>query len=164
MMNKRKTRFGAWKVVAVLPIVALLLMVGCKPAADKNVVQEEIPFEASNVDQSKPIDANTDDVFEMVEVAPEFPGGTEALYRYLAGNVKYPEKAKADGTEGRVIVSFVVEKDGSVTDAQVRRGVSNEVDAEALRVVQGMPKWTPGMQQGTPVRVHYNLPITFKLQ
>lgn len=164
MMNKSKTRFGAWKVLAALPVVALLLMVGCKPAADKNVVQEEIPFEASNVDQSEPLDANTDEVFEMVEVAPEFPGGTEALYKYLAGNVKYPEKAKADGTEGRVIVSFVVEKDGSVTDAKVMRSVSDEVDAEALRVVQGMPKWTPGMQQGTPVRVHYNLPITFKLQ
>ena len=164
MMNKSKTRFGAWKVLAALPVAALLLTVGCKPAADKNVVQEEIPFEASNVDQSEPLDANTDEVFEMVEVAPEFPGGTEALYKYLAGNVKYPEKAKADGTEGRVLVSFVVEKDGSVTDAKVMRSVSDEVDAEALRVVQGMPKWTPGMQQGTPVRVHYNLPITFKLQ
>lgn len=164
MMNKTKTSFGAWKVLAALPVAALLLMVGCKPAADKNVVQEEIPFEYSGEDKSAPIDADTDQVFQVVEVDPEFPGGTEALYKYLAGNVKYPEKAKADGTEGRVIVSFVVEKDGSVTDAKVMRSVSDEVDAEALRVVQGMPKWTPGMQQGTPVRVHYNLPITFKLQ
>ena len=163
MMNKSKTRFGAWKLAAALPVVALLLMVGCKPAADKNVVQEEIPFEASNVDQSEPLDATTDEVFEMVEVMPEYPGGTEGLYKYLAENVKYPEKAKADGTEGRVIVSFVVEKDGSVTDAQVRRGVSDEVDAEALRVVQGMPQWKPGMVEGKPVRVNYNLPINFKL-
>ena len=163
MMNKTRTRFGAWKLAAALPVVALLLMVGCKPAADKNVVQEEIPFEASNVDQSEPLDATTDEVFEMVEVMPEYPGGTEGLYKYLAENVKYPEKAKADGTEGRVIVSFVVEKDGSVTDAQVRRGVSDEVDAEALRVVQGMPQWKPGMVEGKPVRVNYNLPINFKL-
>ena len=164
MMNKMKTRFGAWKAVAALPVMALLLMVGCKPAATENFDQEEIPFEASNVDVSAPLDANTNEVFSVVEVEPEFPGGVEALYKYLAENIKYPVLAKEKGTQGRVYVTFVVEKDGSVTDAKVLRGVSEEVDAEALRVINAMPKWKPGMQQGVPVRVQYNIPIVFKLQ
>ena len=164
MMNKMKTRFGAWKAVAALPVMALLLMVGCKPAATENFDQEEIPFEASNVDVSAPLDANTNEVFSVVEVEPEFPGGVEALYKYLAENIKYPVLAKEKGTQGRVYVTFVVEKDGSVTDAKVLRGVSEEVDAEALRVINAMPKWKPGMQQGVPVRVQYNIPIVFKMQ
>lgn len=164
MMNKTTTRFGAWKALVALPVAALLLMVGCKPAATENFDQEEIPFEASNVDVSAPLDANTNEVFSVVEVEPEFPGGVEALYKYLAENIKYPVLAKEKGTQGRVYVTFVVEKDGSVTDAKVLRGVSEEVDAEALRVINAMPKWKPGMQQGVPVRVQYNIPIIFKLQ
>ena len=164
MMNKMKTRFGAWKAVAALPVMALLLMVGCKPANGEAVEQEEIPFEATKVDESAPLAANTDEVFKVVEVDPEFPGGVEALYKYLAENIKYPVLAKEKGTQGRVYVTFVVEKDGSVTDAKVLRGVSEEVDAEALRVINAMPKWKPGMQQGVPVRVQYNIPIIFKLQ
>ena len=164
MMNRKKTRFGAWKAVAALPVVAVLLMVGCKPSGEKSVDQEEIPFESSNVDESASQDVNTEEVVSFAEVEPEFPGGIEALYKYMQDNVKYPEKAKAGKIEGRVIVAFVIEKDGSVTNAKVVRGVSDEIDAEALRVVSAMPKWKPGTQQGTPVRVQYNLPITFKLQ
>ena len=156
MMNRKKTRFGAWKALAALPVVAVLLMVGCKPAGEKNVEQEDTAIVYSDV--------NTEEVVSAVEVDPEFPGGIEALYKYMADNVKYPEKAKADGTEGRVIVTFVIEKDGSVTNAKVLRGVSEEIDAEALRVVSAMPKWKPGTQLGTPVRVQYNLPIYFKLK
>lgn len=164
MINRKKTRFGAWKLLAVLPVAALLLMVGCKPATEKAVDQEEIPFEYSGEDKSAPMDADTDQVFQVVEVDPEFPGGIEALYKYMVDNVKYPEKAKADKIEGRVFVAFVIEKDGSVTNAKVVRGVSDEIDAEALRVVSAMPKWKPGTQQGNPVRVQYNLPIVFKLK
>ncbi len=164
MMKRKKTRFGAWKVFAALPVMVLLLMVGCKPATEKAVDQEEIPFEYSGEDKSAPMDADTDQVFQVVEVDPEFPGGIEALYKYMVDNVKYPEKAKADKIEGRVFVAFVIEKDGSVTNAKVVRGVSDEIDAEALRVVSAMPKWKPGTQQGNPVRVQYNLPIVFKLK
>lgn len=164
MMNKSKTRFGAWKAVAALPVMALLMMVGCKPATEKAVDQEEIPFEYSGEDKSAPMDADTDQVFHVVEVDPEFPGGMEALIKYLSENIKYPEQAKKDKIQGRVYISFVVEKDGSVADAKVLRGIGGGCDEEALRVVNAMPKWTPGKQRNTPVRVQFNLPVAFKLQ
>ena len=164
MMNKTKTRFGAWKVLVALPVVALLTMVGCKPATEKAVDQEEIPFEYSGEDKSAPMDADTDQVFQVVEVNPEFPGGMEALIKYLSENIKYPEQAKKDKTQGKVYISFVVEKDGSVADAKVLRGIGGGCDEEALRVVNAMPKWTPGKQRNTPVRVQFNLPVAFKLQ
>jgi len=164
MMNKTKSRFGAWKALAALPVAAVLLMAGCQPANGEAVEQEEIPFEATNVDESAPLDANTDEVFKAVEVDPEFPGGEEALYKYLAENIKYPEKAKNDKVEGRVYITFVIEKDGTVSDAKVLRSVNEELDAEALRVINAMPKWKPGTQRGVPVRVQYNIPINFKLQ
>lgn len=164
MMNKTKSRFGAWKALAALPVAAVLLMAGCQPANGEAVEQEEIPFEATNVDESVPLDANTDEVFKVVEVDPEFPGGEEALYKYLAENIKYPEKAKNNKVEGRVYITFVIEKDGNVSDAKVLRSVNEELDAEALRVINAMPKWKPGMQRGVPVRVQYNIPISFKLQ
>lgn len=164
MMNKKQSRFGAWKALAALPVAALLMMAGCQPANGEAVEQEEIPFEATNVDESAPLDANTDEVFKVVEVDPEFPGGEEALYKYLAENIKYPEKAKKNKVEGRVYITFVIEKDGTVSDAKVLRSVNEELDAEALRVINAMPKWKPGMQRGVPVRVQYNIPITFKLQ
>ncbi len=164
MMNKTKTRFGAWKVLAALPVVALLTMVGCKPATEKAVDQEEIPFEYSGEDKSAPMDADTDQVFQLVEVDPEFPGGMEALTKYLSENIKYPEQAKKDKIQGRVYISFVVEKDGSVADAKVLRGIGGGCDEEALRVVNAMPKWTPGKMRNTPVRVQFNLPVAFKLQ
>lgn len=164
MMNKTQSRFGAWKALAALPVAAVLLMAGCQPANGEAVEQEEIPFEATNVDESAPLDANTDEVFKVVEVDPEFPGGVEALYKYLAENIKYPEKAKNNKVEGRVYITFVIEKDGSVSDAKVLRSVNEELDAEALRVINAMPKWKPGTQRGVPVRVQYNIPIYFKLQ
>lgn len=164
MMKRKKTRFGAWKTLAALPVAALLMMVGCKPATEKAVDQEEIPFEYSGEDKSAPMDADTDQVFQVVEVDPEFPGGMEALTKYLSENIKYPEQAKKDKIQGKVYISFVVEKDGSVADAKVLRGIGGGCDEEALRVVNAMPKWTPGKQRNTPVRVQFNLPIVFKLQ
>ena len=164
MMNKTKSRFGAWKALAALPVAAVLVMAGCQPANGEAVEQEEIPFEATTVDESAPLDANTDEVYKVVEVDPEFPGGVEALYKYLAENIKYPVMAKNNKVEGRVFITFVIEKDGNVSDAKVLRSDNEELDAEALRVINAMPKWKPGMQQGVPVRVQYNIPITFKLQ
>ena len=100
---------------------------------------------------------------EAVEEAPEFPGGVNAMMDYLRGNLKYPESAKKNKQEGRVFIGFVVEKDGSVTNVNVLRGVCEELDNEAVRVVKAMPRWTPGMNEGKPVRVQYTLPIVFKL-
>ncbi len=115
----------------------------------------------------KPVKANleqdTATIYVVVEQDPEFPGGMESLYQYLAGNVKYPAEAKANKIEGRVYVTFVVEKDGSVTNARIIRSPHESLSAEALRVVQAMPKWRPGRTGGKPVRVQFNLPINFKL-
>ena len=100
----------------------------------------------------------------LVETSPEFPGGVEALYRYMAENIRYPEQAKIDGVQGRVFVRFVIDTDGSVKDAKVLRGIGSGCDEEALRVVNAMPKWRPGTVDGKPVRAEYNLPINFQLK
>ena len=103
-------------------------------------------------------------VFDVVEQMPQFPGGVGELMKFLSETVKYPEAAEKTGTQGRVIATFVVETDGSISGAKVVKGVSPELDTEALRVINAMPKWTPGMQKGKPVRVKYTIPITFRLQ
>mgnify|MGYP003412864597 FL=1 len=103
-------------------------------------------------------------IFEVVEQNPAFPGGDEALMEYLKKNLKYPSVAQDNGIQGRVIVQFVVNKDGSIVDPKVIRSVDPSLDKEAMRVVQAMPKWTPGRQRGKTVRVRFTLPVTFRLQ
>lgn len=105
-----------------------------------------------------------DSVYKVVEFMPEFPGGVQALMQYLGSNIKYPEQAKKDSVQGRVFISFVIEKDGQVSNAEVLRGIGGGCDLESLRVVNSMPKWSPGKDEnGNPVRVAYNLPVKFKL-
>ena len=103
-------------------------------------------------------------VFTVVEQMPMFPGGDAALMSYLANNIHYPTVAAENGVQGRVIVGFVVERDGSITDVSVLRGVDSALDREAMRVVKGMPRWTPGKQNGSAVRVKYQVPVMFRLQ
>ncbi|MDN4754339.1 energy transducer TonB [Porphyromonadaceae bacterium W3.11] len=105
-----------------------------------------------------------DHVFEYLEEMPEFPGGMTALMKWLNKNMKYPAIAQENNIQGRVMVSFIVEKDGSVTDVKVARGVDPNLDKAAVEVVKKLPKWKPGMQTGKPVRCRYALPVTFKLQ
>lgn len=103
-------------------------------------------------------------VFDVVEQMPSFPGGQSALMQYLSSNIKYPVVAQENGVQGRVVVSFVVERDGSITDVQVARSVDPSLDREAQRVVRNMPRWIPGKQNGQAVRVKYNVPVAFRLQ
>lgn len=103
-------------------------------------------------------------VFDVVEQMPTFPGGQQALMTYLGKNIKYPTIAQENGVQGRVIIQFVVERDGSITDVHVARGVDPYLDKEAVRVVKGMPKWLPGKQNGKSVRVKFTVPVMFKLQ
>ena len=103
-------------------------------------------------------------VFDVVEQMPSFPGGDAELMKYLSTHIKYPVVAEENGVQGRVVVSFVVEKDGSITDVKVVRSVDPSLDKEATRVVKSMPKWIPGKQNGSPVRVKFNVPVSFKLQ
>lgn len=103
-------------------------------------------------------------VFDIVEQQPLFPGGPAALTKYLSENTKYPVVAQENGVQGRVTVQFVVEKDGSISDVHVLRGVDPSLDKEAVRVVKSMPRWTPGKQNGITVRVNYRVPVLFRLQ
>ncbi len=103
-------------------------------------------------------------IFQVVENMPEFPGGRAALMKYLASNIKYPPYAKEAGIQGRVFINFVVETNGNITNVKVLRGIGGGCDEEAIRVVKSMPKWSPGMQRGKPVRVSFNLPVKFTLQ
>ena len=122
----------------------------------------EIKYVPVAVEEEEPEEQT---IFEVVEQMPEFPnGGMAGLMQYLSKNIKYPTIAQENGTQGRVIVQFVVNRDGSIVDAKVLRGVDPYLDKEAVRVIMGMPKWKPGMQRGKPVRVKYTVPVMFRLQ
>ncbi len=105
-----------------------------------------------------------EEIFQVVENMPEFPGGMAELMKYLQKNIKYPTISQENGVQGRVIVQFVVNRDGSIVDPVVLRSVDPYLDKEALRVVKAMPKWKPGEQRGKPVRVKFTLPVQFRLQ
>lgn len=130
---------------------------------DRNVeaVRNDI---AVNTPPPAPKEEVTNKVFDVVEVMPSFPGGQGALLSYLSSHVKYPVVAQENGVQGRVTVSFVVERDGSITDVHVVRSVDPSLDREAARVVSSMPNWQPGKQNGSAVRVKFNVPVQFKLQ
>ncbi len=122
----------------------------------------EIKYVAPTVEEEEPEEQT---IFEVVEQMPEFPnGGMAGLMQFLSKNIKYPTIAQENGTQGRVVVQFVVNKDGSIVDATVLRGVDPYLDKEAIRVINSMPKWKPGMQRGKPVRVKYTVPVMFRLQ
>ena len=123
----------------------------------------EIKYVAPTVEEEEDPEEQT--IFEVVEQMPEYPnGGMAGLMQFLSKNIKYPTIAQENGTQGRVTVQFVVNKDGSIVDAKVLRGVDPYLDKEAVRVIMGMPKWKPGMQRGKPVRVKYTVPVMFRLQ
>jgi TonB family protein len=164
-----KTRSASWtlvKVMAAIPAFFAVLVfftagtVG-NLAAQNTQQQTKTTEEQKVVPQEKSQAAGP--VFTVVETMPSFPGGQEAMSKYLATNIKYPENAKAKGIQGTVFITYVVETDGSVSNVKVLRGIESECDAEAFRVVSSMPKWTPGIQKGQAVRVQFNLPIKFKL-
>ena len=141
-----------------------------------NLVKEEDEIKLDEIEKStKAIGALTVDgndelggevlkIFEVVEQNPTFPGGTAALMSWLSQNIKYPVIAAENGVKGRVIVQFVVEKDGSITDVVVVKSVDPSLDKEATRVIKNMPHWIPGRQNGSPVRVRFTVPVTFTLQ
>lgn len=128
---------------------------------DKNadvVIDEPVGTSDQKVTEEDP-----NKIFSSVEQVPVFPGGMEAFIRYLGKNIRYPAVARENGTQGKVIVSFVCERDGSLTDIHVTRGIGDGCDEEATRVIKASPKWSPGIQNGRPVRVAYSVPISFAL-
>ena len=124
----------------------------------------EVLKATETIAQPEPPKEEETKVFDVVEQMPSFPGGPSALFEYLSKNIKYPVVAEENGIQGRVIVTFVVEKDGSITDVRVVKSVDPSLDKEAQRVVKSMPRWIPGKQNGSAVRVKYTVPVTFRLQ
>ena len=145
-----------------------------------NVVEDDVETETIEINTeddkdvevviAPPVEAPVEEeeeevIFVVVESMPEFPGGQQAMMRYIGENIKYPVIAQENGIQGRVICQFVVEKDGKVTDIQVVRSSGEpSLDKEAVRVINSMPKWKPGKQRGKPVRVKYTIPVNFRLQ
>ena len=128
----------------------------------------ESPVPVVREEQTSPSDIiserDDDRIHNSAEQQAEFPGGMTALMTWLSANVRYPESAQQNDVQGRVVVKFIVEKDGSITNAQVIRSVDNDLDKEALRVVSKMPKWTPGKNGGIPVRSYFTIPGNFRLK
>lgn len=141
-----------------IPFTIFIALIGISNLA---LAQTE---ESSSPNKTTVPTTSNEEVFTLVEQLPEYPGGKAMMHEYMAKNFKYPIPAKNNNIQGRVYVTFVIEKDGSVSNAQVVRGIGSGCDEEALRLVNSMPKWTPGIQKGEPVRVKYTLPISFKLQ
>lgn len=167
MMNTNKSPMKKLaKYLSVLPL-ALLLIMANSMYAQANEMQEpqkEIaPPPPPPPQEPQKKESKSNEIFVVVEQQPQFPGGTSALMKFLSENIEYPKEAQEKGIQGRVIVNFVVEKDGSVSDVNVVRGQDPLLDAEATRVVPLMPNWTPGVQKGERVRVRYTLPIVFSL-
>ncbi len=183
MMTKNKTtKFARLKLLFVFPLaLSMMLVISFSSDAiaqtEEKVAPPPPPKEAASVD--KPIKAEKKPkqitvievegeqeeppIFTVVEDMPKFPGGNKAMYAFLGENIKYPDVAKQEGYQGKVFVTFVVEKDGSVSNVKLVRGVHESLDKEAMRVIKIMPKWEPGTQRGKAVRVQYTLPIKFTL-
>ena len=124
----------------------------------QEVIEEYVPVEVEEEEVQE------QEIFQIVEEMPSFPGGEAKLMEYVAKNIKYPQIARETGIQGRVFVGFVVEPDGSVSNVKVLRGIGGGCDEEAMRVIKSLPKWKPGKQRGKAVRVSYQIPVFFKLQ
>ncbi len=150
------------------PVEEVLEIVDDKADVEETTIQAsddntavEIKYVPVEVEEEEPEEQQ---IFQVVEEMPEFPGGMGECLKFLGKNIKYPTISQENGVQGRVIIQFVVNKDGSIVDPAVVRGVDPYLDKEALRVVKLMPKWKPGKQRGKAVRVKYTVPVTFKLQ
>lgn len=170
MMNKKKSNAAGHIKYAlfVLPAFALLVAgnISCsQDASQTEDAKEEVVAPISPEAKEAPADSTAkEEVFMVAEQMPEFPGGMKEMLKFLQENVKYPENAMKNNVQGRVIVQFVIEKDGTPTEFKVLRSVDPDLDAEALRVMKAMPKWKPGMQKGQVVRVKFTVPVSFKIQ
>lgn len=176
MLNRKRTHsIMIGKYLMFIPVVALLIFFSncanksenTQPATEmteavavteptKVVEPEKEPVETKNVDDSP--------IYEVVDNMPQFPGGTGEFLKFLSRNIKYPANAEKNKIQGRVVIQFVINKDGSVSDTKIVRSVDPELDAEALRVIKLTPNWKPGMSNGEVVRVKYTVPVQFKLQ
>ena len=137
----------------------------CQIIDDKDVVDTLIcpEPEIGCILPTTEFDPEEEDFIMISDEEPEFPGGTSALLEYFRNSIEYPQDALKDSIEGRVIVNFIIEEDGSITDPKVLKSISPSVDAEALRIVSQMPKWKPAKQKGKSIRIRYTVPIAFRI-
>lgn len=175
MLNKKRTNSARKvKYLALVPMAAGLLLLNNIDAMARvlnekvtEVIQQPASVIATTVSKMEiadPLPPDKDKVHNLCDIMPEFPGGQSALLQFLAKNTKYPVDAFEQKKQGKVSVTFVIEKDGSITDAKVIHPLFPSLDKEALRVVNSMPKWTPGkMKDGKIVRVQYTIPITYAI-
>lgn len=168
MMNKKRTSIlSAAKFLLALPLAAMLLFLNAQPTQAMQTPEDNpATIEqtvATPIEQVVATASSPDKVYDFVETMPKYPGGDQALMQFLSDNIKYPEDAAKAGKEGRVVVRFVVKKDGSVGDVEVMQSAYPSLDNEAMRVVKLMPKWTPGTHDGKAVDVNYRVPIVFNL-
>lgn len=163
MMNKAKSpTLTLAKYFLIIPLFFLFITANSVYAAqneDKTVAAHDLPEPPPGKKQ-----ADIDEFFVVVEEPPEFPGGSEAMMKFLAENIRYPVEAQKNGIQGRVICNYVVMKDGSINNVEVIRGVDPLLDAEAIRIIESMPKWKPGKQRDQAVNVLFTLPVVFRLQ
>ncbi len=155
---------------ALFPVIIIMTagMMSCslfksQPEAATNAAADTEVVEVTTKERSPSNPDTADPIFVIVEESPRFPGGEEARIAYMVENTTYPEEPLKKQIEGVVYVSFVVEKDGSISDVKVLRGIGEACDKEAVRVVQNMPRWEPGRHRGKPVRVRFTMPIRFAI-
>jgi protein TonB len=144
--------------ITIIGFIALTAVKAQQPAQKSGDSNSEIRIDAPDTSSG-----SNSKIFTAVEQAPSFPGGIEEFYKFLQTNIRYPAKAFENNVQGKVFLTFVVEKDGSLTDIKVVRGIGSGCDEEARRVFTISPKWKPGIQNGRPVRVQYTMPISFSL-
>lgn len=165
MMSKvQKSKRLTFKTMFVLPI-SLVFMVFITISYTREIIAQE-DQKSDNIKSQQTIEEKglqNDQVFMVVEKMPEYPGGDDARIKFMVENIKYPEQAKKNGIQGVVFVSYIVEKDGKISNVKTIRGIGGGCDEEAERVISLMPNWKPGFQKGQPVRVQFNLPVRFSL-
>lgn len=167
MLKEKSSPWARLKYLYVLPLAAVAVTVFARPEVS-NAVEEISAVKVNDlaaIAETKVAESVPEDsvVFEIVEQMPEFPGGMKACMDYIQKNMRYPEAAKKAGMQGRVMVQFVVDKEGNIMNPKVLRSVDKEFDAEAIRLVKAMPKWNPGKQRDVPVAVKFIIPVKFQL-
>ena len=162
MIKEKSNPWARAKYLYLLPVAAICMIACTQSPKSADKAEPEVKFTQVEVEEEAKVTEQT--IFQVVEEMPEFPGGMGECMKWLGKNIKYPTIAQENGVQGRVIVQFVVTKEGNIEEPVVANGVDPYLDAEALRVIKAMPKWKPGKQRGKEVNVKYTLPIHFRLQ
>ena len=161
MIKEKSNPWARAKYLYLLPVAAICMIACTQSPKSTDKTEPEVKVTEVEVEKEEVTEQT---VFQVVEEMPEFPGGMQEMMKWLGANIKYPTICQENGTQGRVIVQFVVTREGDITDAAVAKGIDPYLDAEALRVIKSMPKWKPGKQRGKEVNVKYTLPVVFRLQ